>query len=93
MALFQITKGEFVGAEIRTTPENPRRVSVIDVIRTITGVSNPHDKLADMRKTYPESLGETIGFSESYKFAGKGNRTAQVFVSQNACSDRYRVQM
>ena len=68
MALFKITQGEFEGAEIRTTSENPRRVSVIDVIKAITGNVNPRKTWADLQEDYHELL----GLASDFKFPGRG---------------------
>lgn len=78
MALFKITQGEFDGAEIRNTTENPRRVSILDVIKAITGNVNPRTTWADLQHTHPHDVGEIAGFSDSYKFPGRGYQVSPV---------------
>ncbi|KAK9860328.1 hypothetical protein WJX84_006176, partial [Apatococcus fuscideae] len=78
MALFKITQGEFEGAEIRTTTQYPRRVAILDVIKAITGNVNPRTTWADLQHTYPHDVGENAGFSDSYKFPGRGYQVSPV---------------
>lgn len=59
---------------IRATPECPRRVSVFDAVKVITGNANPHKTWLDMSRTYPEVLTE----SKNFKFPGKGQRETPV---------------
>lgn len=55
----------FRGKTVRVTTEDPRRVSVIDVIRIVCDVQNPSDTWATICKTHHEFIGKT----DEYQFS------------------------
>ncbi|KAK9831163.1 hypothetical protein WJX74_005710 [Apatococcus lobatus] len=63
---------------IRATPECPRRVSVFDSIKVITGNENHWETWAYLSKRYPEVL----EFVSDFKFPGKGQRNTPVVGSR-----------
>lgn len=68
------------GARVRVTDENPRRVSVFDLIKAITGARNSHSSFERMCAQYPEVLAGC----ESYEFPGQGQRPTPVTDARGA---------
>jgi hypothetical protein len=64
----------FKGHKIRYTREQPVRVSVFDIIRTVTGTTNPHMTLARIQVQHAEVLSDF----EHHQFAGSGERPTPV---------------
>jgi hypothetical protein len=64
----------FKGQKVRYTADVPVRVSVYDVIRIVTGTTNPHIVCARVRETHREVLTNTVNF----KFDGLGQRDTPV---------------
>ncbi len=59
---------------IRATSDCPQRVSVLDLIRVITGNANPYKTWLDIRKKYPEAAAKC----RLFKFPGQGQRKGPV---------------
>ena len=64
----------FKGSKIRYTRDEPIKVSVFDVIRTVTGVTNPRCAFASLQQQYAEVVAETYHF----QFSGMGERPTPV---------------
>jgi hypothetical protein len=64
----------FKGQKIRYTKEQPIQVSVLDVIRVITGTTNPHLTYSRLQLQYTEVLTNC----EIYQFSGAGERLTPV---------------
>lgn len=65
---------ELKGQHIRATTEVPRRISVFDAIKVITGNENPWETWSYTYKKYPEVL----DFAEDFKFPGRGQKVTPV---------------
>jgi hypothetical protein len=64
----------FKGCKIRYTTEDPKRVSVYDIIKAITGVVNPRDAFAKLQQEKKELVGEFY----KLQFNGAGERPTPV---------------
>ncbi|KAK9827114.1 hypothetical protein WJX74_006939 [Apatococcus lobatus] len=64
---------------IRATPEVPRRVSVYDAIKVMTGNPNPRKTWLDMSQKHPEIL----SLVTYHKFPGQGQRDTPVLLEEH----------
>lgn len=64
----------FRGHKVRYTREQPVRVSVFDVIKTITETTNPHMTFARLQLQYPDVLTK----NDNLQFPGMGERLTPV---------------
>ena len=65
---------EFANCKIRKTSHNPPAVSVIDLIKIVTGNKNPSKTWKDLQQSYPA----VITVSYNYKFPGVRQRETPV---------------
>lgn len=73
-SIIQLTDGDFEGHTVRTTSESPRRVSVLDVIKVITGNQQSAKTWLDLGRSHPE----VITICNDFKFPGQGQRLTPV---------------
>jgi hypothetical protein len=64
----------FKGSKIRYTTEEPKLVSVIDIIRIITGLCNPRNVLAKLQ----QEMSEVVCRLDNLQFNGAGERPTPV---------------
>lgn len=70
----------FNGGKVRVTDENPRRVSVFDLIEVVTGVQNPRMAFENMCKQHAEVVNSVYNFC----FPGAGQRATPVTTAEGA---------
>jgi len=68
------------GVSVRVTTETPKRVSVYDLITTITGTNNPYTVFTRLSTDYPEVLTNC----EDFEFSGQGQRPTPVTDARGA---------
>ena len=73
-SILQLTEGDFDGQTIRTTNETPRRVSVLDVIKVVTGNQQFRSTWHDLQRSHEE----VVGLTNDFKFPGQGQRLTPV---------------
>jgi hypothetical protein len=64
----------FRGSKVRYTSQEPVLVSVYDIIKVITGCSNPHMSYATLQQHYQELISQF----RTYQFTGSGERPTPV---------------
>lgn len=74
LTLWEEVDEMFKGSKIRYTKEQPIKVSVFDIIRIITGNTNPHMTYARLQQGDAEAL----TFCENFQFSGMGERPTPV---------------
>jgi hypothetical protein len=65
---------------IRTTPENPRRISVFDLITVMTSTNHPRDTYRTVCTQHPE----VVGLIDDFMFHGQGQRPTPVVDARGA---------
>lgn len=74
LTLWEEVDDLFKGSKIRYTTEDPKRVSVYDIIKAITGVVNPRDAFAKLQQEKKELVDEFYNL----QFTGAGERPTPV---------------
>lgn len=74
LTLWEEVDEMFKGSKIRYTTEEPKKVSVFDVIQTVTGITNPRVTFANLQQQQAAVVNQFY----NYKFSGMGERPTPV---------------